>query len=564
MPTLDRYEQQFSPSGRVGAIPFNPDAVVGSGDAIEAQGLQSLGSSIAGTSEVFQQIQDMEDSLALSSSRRQASLHMAETWNAIAQEPDWKKHQAIYSTALSKVRSYAPKNGSAQASRAYMAFMDEIEPHWQAQFLANQTRRRIQTIDADSQANLAMDSERWVKAYERGDIVDAQLAEWAVDDSLATRVKNGLMTEAQAQEAGDALRRKANEAKIWYGATGVMQASGIEEGIAYIEQTDLLQEDKRRLIQALMFEDNYRRLGDKQKAAATEEANEQSMWQLLADDNLTMGDISAAAMTADNKLKWRRVLNEVTEAKLADKESPLRYGSSEAYLKTHADIMQNPGSWNVAKLRDMVLKRGKNSLSIDQYETLVKLWEAQSAQKNPETKAAWDRAYQELHRLHLDGALFEGATYTKVGGYGFSAVENEPGFWGGGKTKTITRLGLKGDTDNEPDAMMQLAESGMYAEYMSAVDRYRIKNPDASPEEISKFVTDLTAAAKQSAIGQFLQTNYFMGNTISSPKSAAVPEDDDSPQWLELHGGSMSREEYQADYVRRVKKANPSKPKTGE
>ena len=376
MPQLDRYFERRVPSGRVGQQEVNPEALTGAGDSGEGlvwRGVEAASGSVAGMADVFARVQDMEDEIAVSTARRQAGEHMANLWNDIQNEPDWTKHQALYDKAYSTASRFSPKNKSANAARSYQSFLDQMKPHWDAQFFANQTRRRAQTIDSDTQANIAMASERGLKAIEQGDWSGETLAGWEIDAMLKTRVENGLSTEAQADAVRFQLKQKSDVARVWGGAIGTMELTGIAEAEKMIRESDLVEREKLSLISAARYRFNSMQGQYLQEERAGQEADRQTIFAGIQDQkwDLLPDAIRQSRLSADEKYSWLTRFEQRAEAVASGKKDPFNLTDDELYIKLWRAVNAGDESVTESSLSSYLGKGVEGGISNADYEKLV-------------------------------------------------------------------------------------------------------------------------------------------------------------------------------------------------
>jgi hypothetical protein len=331
MPVIPRYEQKYSPSGEVGSIRVNPEALTNDGAGMIGRGIESAGQSVSGLSDIFAKIQDTEDDIAVSTAQRQTGEHMAKLWDDIANEPDYKKHKALYDKAYATASGFAPK-GSVNAGRKYQAFMDDMKPNWDSHFFSQTSRRRIQTIDADTKANTELDREYWKRSIRSGDVSGAMVAEWAVKNSYQQRVNVGVSTPAEAEQGIAEVRLEMDTEYIWSDAMaamelGTMDADGnpIEPGIGAAEKvvmdSDLPDQQKDHVISDLHFHDKSNQVAN-ERAVKIEMDQSETRIAMAINDAIDGGDFGAAKAALDNErptfeknaqgekfLKWRAMLD---------------------------------------------------------------------------------------------------------------------------------------------------------------------------------------------------------------------------------------------------------------
>lgn len=533
MPSLQRYVQQSSPSGRVGPLQVDPEALTRQGDSgagLPWRGVEAAGAALAGTADVFTKVQDMEDEIAVSTARRQAGEHMASLWNDIQNEPDWTKHQALYDKAYSTASGFAPKGGSVNAGREYQAFLDQMKPHWDSQFLANQTRRRILTIDSDTQANLALDAERCLKAIEQGDWSGELLAEWGIDSTLKTRVENGLSTQPQADLIRAQMREKADTAHVWYDAMGVMGLSGIAEAEKVVMESALLDEQKVSIIHNLRFHDQSAQIARSRATKEEMDASETRI-SLAFSDALDSGDFDAARAALDNErsifetagqgpqfLKWRTMLDEMVDS--VNKESKWEGRQNpEVFANLIVDISNDPDSVTNEEIDGWTLEGVISPQQLIQ----LKGMKVKDKQLSPLARAMQSELLQRLDRIYQSG---KDATPKNLKGY----------------AERIVQTGLFGLDWTKKDAVTPVEpQFNTYLGLVGAVSKWYTDHPDASVEEYTEFGNKIAAvrtqeqaAAFNAGIAGYEPTTETQAQTRVVSGFTACPDRSLAPFWTQL------------------------------
>ena len=553
MPNLDRYTQQYSPSGRVGPQEVNPEALTNTGAELPWRGVEAAGGAVAGLADPLQAVQDMEDELEISTAERQVGESMAKLWDDIGNEPDYKKHQALYSRAFETAQQFAPK--SPRAARVFKLRINADKAAWDGQFNAMSTRRRINTIDSDSQANIALDTDRLLKSIEVGDGIESGLASKRIDTALAERVSKGLITQPEMDLARTKIQEQVSMTATKADALEILSIEGLDGAQQFVAASGLTDAEKDHITYDLRFHADKQRADTLSATKAMQEQSRKVMVNLLHKNELTPDAVLASPLDALEQQSWLD--------RLSSHEAAKANGEVSAFEKSdpHTYAEMSKASWSGELTQEAIeAKRGAGLSNDDADKLSLRIQTHNEGKGNPVTTAMATRYHAELKRLYTDGVLFEDVTY-KTG----------ERVWGmGGFThlwKVDKEIHLQTGKKGEAGGVLLSAEASKeYGRLADTLDRFIEANPDAKPETIQAFYDELVEAPKKRAIGNLVDRVKQMESTRAQEQVAKTskyklpeePKDPTTPEdFLRIYNSIPGRDDRKKYYEKWAPKWQP-------
>lgn len=356
---IQLHNANIRPVAQTGAVRANPAALSDTGEKEAWGGVANAGNALF---EFGKQLNEAAAFAQLSTAERKRDERILKAYTEIEAEPDYDKHQLIYSKAVAELNKFYPKNPTA--ARYYKSSLNKRLPEFEYSFNSIHNKLKRQSIETEfnlnwdaaiSSAIIADDKLNRASALEKVENLAADMAIKGIKqkDKVAQLVQSGKYEIKKNWLKNDALKKPYQEA------------------LSYVSdmnnQPEITEDDRKEIIDDLMFRNDRKLAVEKVSLDRKIESERLEIVNRLADGTLDWQFIATTSLDAAEKNQWREKAEARIKALKDGDEDPLNQSDSKVIL----DISKRINLDMPITKNELAAKVG-NGLSIKDFENYSK------------------------------------------------------------------------------------------------------------------------------------------------------------------------------------------------